>query len=132
MFDYTHNDRTDGLGVLAEITRLIKILDWALDTDRHRLVDSIQDRIKEMPLALSVRDAWRPAGQLTDEQPDEFEILLATGGPAVRIWGTLSHGCPWKIQLQNQDWGTPWQTVDISDEGNEALWRFSMYFDFAD
>lgn len=138
MFDYTHNDRTDGLGDLSEIVRLIKVLDWARETDRDQLVDSIEQRIQEMPLSVCVRDAWRPAGQLTDEQPEEFEILLGTGGPAVRIYGTLGrYGAPVDCQLQNQDWGTPWQSVRIQDpelnkSHHAALLKFCGHFYFAD
>jgi len=43
------------------------------------------------------------------EQPDEYELLLTTGGPALRIWGTLNEHCePERAELQMQDWGTPW------------------------
>jgi hypothetical protein len=36
------------------------------------------------------------------------KILLSTGGPALRIWGTLTRGEPDECELQMQDWGTPW------------------------
>ncbi len=139
MFDYSENDRTDGLGDLSEIVRLVKILDWARDTDRHQLAENIEQLIHEIPLSITVRDGWRSPGQPIDEQPEEFEILLGTGGPAVRIYGTLSqYGEPDQCQLQNQDWFKPWQAVHISrnrdkvNEATRALLKFCQCFYFAD
>lgn len=135
MFDHSENDRTDGLGHLSEIVRLVKILDWARASDRHQLADSIFDRLYGMRLSITVRDGWRAPGQLTDEMPEEFEILLATGGPAVRIYGELDHhGEPSSLcQLQNQDWRTPWQqVVPVTDEQQAALLTFCRCFHFAD
>jgi hypothetical protein len=41
--------------------------------------------------------------------PEEFEILLCTGGPAVRIVGTLDqHNEPASARIEYQDWFTPW------------------------
>jgi len=137
MFDYSENDRTDGLGDLSEIVRLVKILNWAWDTDRNLLAESIEERLHEMPLSITVRDGWRMPGQPTDEQPEEFEILLGTGGPAVRIYGTLDrYGEPDQCQLQNQDWHTPWQAVRIPaadcPAAPQALLKFCRCFYFAD
>tara|TARA_B100000686_G_C16778994_1_gene970482 strand:- start:462 stop:875 length:414 start_codon:yes stop_codon:yes gene_type:complete len=137
MFDNSENYRTDGLGHLSEIVRLVKILDWARDTDRHQLAENIEQLIHEMPLSITVRDGWREVGKPTEDFPAEFEILLGTGGPAVRIYGELNqHGEPNYCQLQNQDWGTPWQAVPIADTPAEvkyqALLDFCRCFYFAD
>ena len=135
MFDHSENDRTDGLGHLSEIVRLVKILDWARETNRDRLAESIVERIKETPLSITVRDGWRSPGQMTDEMPLEFEILLGTGGPAVRIYGELDHhGEPSSLcQLQNQGWGTSWQQVVLTtDEQQAAIVEFCRCFYFGD
>ena len=133
MFDYTENDRTDGLGVLSEIVRLVKILDWARETDRDRLAESIEERIYEMPLSVMVRDGWRMPGHFHGDSGEEFEILLGTGGPAVRIYGTLDqYGEPSECQLQNQDWGTPWQRVKTDRKHHATLLTFCRCFYFAD
>lgn len=77
-------------------------------------VDENEDARRELeegPLSVMVRDGWRsPGGEVgpNPEPAEEFEILLSTGGPALRIWGTLSHGEPDECELQMQDWGTPW------------------------
>jgi len=110
MFDYSENTRTDGIGHLEEIMRLMKIKEWAVQTERHQLAASIDERVQEMPLSVTVREGWKLPGSTS--APEEFEILLGTGGPAVRLYGTLDAWCyPDEVQLQNQDWGTPWQRV---------------------
>lgn len=67
--------------------------------------DDARQRIEED--ALSVRIF----GERTNGEweADKFEILLATGGPAVRIMGELDANCePSHAYLETQDWGTPW------------------------
>lgn len=68
--------------------------------------DALQ-RIKEDPLSVQVRDGWHDVGDTS--YPEEFEILLGTGGPATRILGELDeHNEPKRARLQTQDWFTPW------------------------
>lgn len=64
--------------------------------------------IQESPLSVEVRTGWyTPSDPPT--VPDEFCILIATGGPAVRIRGELDANCePHRAWLETQDWGTPW------------------------
>lgn len=67
--------------------------------------DDARQRIEED--ALSVRIF----GERTNGEweADKFEILLTTGGPAVRIMGELDGNCePSHAYLETQDWGTPW------------------------
>lgn len=75
------------------------------DCDR----EAAEQTIQEGPLEVAVRDGWHSPGQPSQEGPEEFYILLSTGGPALRIWGTIgAHGEPKDCELQMQDWGTPW------------------------
>ena len=70
--------------------------------------DDAQERIHESALSVQVRSGWFNPGQ---EQPpiEEFEILLCTGGPAVRIVGDLdNNGQPDSPRIEHQDWETPW------------------------
>lgn len=86
--------------------------------------DEVRDRIQEMPLSVEVRDGWRSPGG--EEEPEEFAILLSTGGPALRIYGQFSDG---DGLLQWQDWGTPWTTYhDITEQEEEALRTFVGMF----
>lgn len=63
--------------------------------------------IEESPLSILVRSAWVYPGATMEAA--EYEILLCTGGPAVRIIGDLDrYNTPDSARLQYQDWGTPW------------------------
>lgn len=73
-------------------------------------------RILDDALSVEVRSGWTPCGDtLTAE---EFCILIATGGPAVRIRGELDEHLELRrAWLEVQDWGTPWsQYFDASQE----------------
>lgn len=90
--------------------------------------DTLRKRIQEMPLSFQVRGGWySPGGDKPD--PEEYEILLSTGGPALRIFGEID-GIP---SLQWQDWGTPWTDYnDTTNEQDEAISGFVGLFWFGD
>ena len=67
--------------------------------------DEARDRITEDPLSVRVFGE-RTNGEWT---ADRFELLLSTGGPAVRIIGELDGNSePDRAWLEVQDWGKPW------------------------
>ena len=69
--------------------------------------DDAVERIDQDPLEICVRSGWHQIGE--DMVPEEFLILLCTGGPAVRIRGELDqYGSPCRVWIEYQDWGTPW------------------------
>lgn len=68
--------------------------------------DDARQRIEEDALSVEVRSNWTALGEPLEAA--EFCILLATGGPAVRIIGELDNGSPSRPRLEVQDWGTPW------------------------
>lgn len=69
--------------------------------------DEALQAILENPLEIQYRSGW--ASSREDMQPEEFQILLCTGGPAVRIIGDLDeYGQPCRAWIEYQDWGTPW------------------------
>jgi hypothetical protein len=69
--------------------------------------EEAEQRIQENPLSLQVRSGWYTPGAVSSAE--EFELLLTTGGPAVRIIGELdAYGEPDRARLQTQDWGTQW------------------------
>lgn len=86
--------------------------------------DDLRQRIEEKPLGLAVRGGWyTPGGEKPDAE--EFEILLSTGGPALRIFGDIGTAG----SLQWQDWGEPWTDyVDTTDEEDAALSAFVNLF----
>jgi len=91
--------------------------------------DDLRQRIEEMPLSVQVRDGWRSPGAESDG-PEQFEILLSTGGPALRITGEIGTAFP---ALQWQDWGTPWTDFGDTTEGqDEAITAFVGLFWFGE
>ena len=90
--------------------------------------DSARERIQEHPLCIQVRSGWHMPGD-SDVEHGEFEILLCTGGPAVRIMGDLDdHGQPTRAYMQYQDWNTPWTDYYESGAGDELLEYATHFF----
>ena len=77
--------------------------------DMYHAADEAEQRIHEDALSVQVRNDWHDPGKPGGTDPAEYEILLCTGGPAVRIRGTLDqYSQPDTARLDWQDWGTPW------------------------
>jgi len=93
--------------------------------------DEARDTIQEDPLSILVRSDWYTLGEDKPE-PAEFEILLCTGGPAVRIIGDLDRGSPSRPRIQYQDWGTPWTEYFADSEQQEAMQTYCEQFYFGD
>src|SRR3990167_4675473 len=94
---------------LDSIMEMVKALDneGVIDGD-ERNEDTARQRIQEDPFAIGVRSDWHIPGDM-DNKPTEYKILLCTGGPAVRIIGTLDeYGQPETAEIEYQDWFTPW------------------------
>lgn len=78
-----------------------------VEGEEYEDADSLIQRIQESPLSVQVRSGWVNVGQKMEAE--EFELLLSTGGPALRIVGELDeHKQPFRAWLEYQDWGTPW------------------------
>ena len=70
--------------------------------------DSARQAIIEDALDVQVRSGWHAPGW--ESGPEEYRILLCTGGPAVRIIGELNqHKEPESAKLEYQDWFTYWE-----------------------
>lgn len=92
--------------------------------------EEARKEIQESVLSVSVRDGWRAPGEPNEDGADEYEILLTTGGPALRIWGGLSeYGQPIHAELQIQDWGTPWTRYPAPET---TLLEFANHFWFGE
>lgn len=101
------------------------------EPDTEQLREDARQAIDERPLSVEVR-----SGLETDPakfKPAEYNILLATGGPAVRIIGKLDqYNEPETAELQFQDWGTPWIGVYQSEEETSILLQFAQCFTFGE
>jgi hypothetical protein len=95
--------------------------------------ESARLAIHEDPLSVQVRSDWYLPGK-DPGKPDEFEILLCTGGPAVRLIGTLDRFCePETVRMQVQDWFEPWTTIDPCTEDDEdVMLTYARCFWFGD
>lgn len=94
-------------------------------------VDAALNAITDDPLSVEVRTDWHAPGE--DAKPTEYRILLATGGPAVQIIGTLNQwGEPETAKLQFQDWFTPWEDLETTSEEEEALITYARQFYFGE
>lgn len=93
--------------------------------------EDAEQRIQDDPLSVEVRSGWHSPGG--DNEPEEFKILLCTGGPAVQIRGELNHhGEPHRAWLEYQDWGTPWIEYHGENADQETLLTYCRQFYFAD
>ncbi len=94
--------------------------------------DDAQQTIHEDALSVQLRSDWYTPGETPE--PAEFEILLCTGGPAVRIIGQLGkYNDPEHPRIEHQNWGTPWTELFIRNpEQREALQTYCEQFYFGD
>jgi hypothetical protein len=77
------------------------------DRETYHDEDAARKAIQEDALSVQVRSDWHNPAE--DAEAAEFELLLCTGGPAVRIIGTLDQWQqPDDARIEHQDWGTPW------------------------
>lgn len=86
--------------------------------------------IEESPLSVEVRSGWYSPGGEPGE-PEEYAILLGTGGPAARIRGELdSSGYPETAVFEYQDWFKPWTParLDADEESTLLQWARTFYF----
>lgn len=91
--------------------------------------EAAEQWIQEDPLSVEVRTGWYTPGG--EAEPEEFNILLGTGGPAVRIIGDLGmFNVPSSATLQVQDWFTPW--TDYRGGDRDTLLTYARAFYFGD
>ena len=96
-------------------------------------LDAAEQVIRESPLSVRVRSGWQNVGEESKFEPEEFEILMGTGGPAVRIMGTLDeHRQPDSARIEWQDWGTPWTPEPPNADETQLLLAFCRVFYFGE
>ena len=99
----TNEGQKQAAAQYAAIVQLLADLDAAADSDDE---EDARQRIADHPLHLLVRSDWTQLGDPLEAA--EFQILLGTGRPAVRIVGELDRGTPCSARLEYQAWDTPW------------------------
>ena len=120
----SQNSCDQAFAQLASIKEMLRAVENAADDEREAAEQAIYDD----PLEVSVRCAsW--SSPYDNLEPDEYRVLLCTGGPAVQITGDLNeHMQPVTARLQHQDWFEPWQTVPLNAEDTKALLTYARYF----
>jgi hypothetical protein len=88
--------------------------------------DEALERITDDALEVAVRSGWSTPGEL---EAEEYNILLCTGGPAVRIRGELSsYKEPESAWLEYQDWGTSWEVLRLGVDEDAVLTYARCFF----
>jgi hypothetical protein len=118
------NDMTQAKHQAEAQLESIRDMVCRLRTEDH---DDAYEEIQSDPLCIEVRSGWAPVGQAFE--PEEFMILLCTGGPAVRIIGELDeHLEPIACALQFQDWFTPWVDYPLTAEEQDDVLTYCQQF----
>ena len=129
--DYTEEEKTELAADLAELEKA------AGDCESR---EDAEQRIHEDPLSIEVRSGWYAPGEGNDGEhfgngvkPEEFCILLSTGGPATRIIGELNEHCePTRARLQVQDWFTQWTDYTGDAVSQDDLLTYCRCFYFGE
>lgn len=120
----------------AQLESIIEMVQAVYDADNandDNAAEEARETIQNDPLSVEVRSAWGTPGE--EMKPAEFNILLCTGGPAVRIMGELDkYSQPDRAWIQYQDWGTPWTDYvpSMANEANESLLAYCHQFYFGE
>lgn len=122
----TERAKSQAQAQLADILEMVK----ALNTEDDDAREEAQEAIQEGPLSVEVRSGWHTPGE--KGEPEEYAILLCTGGPAVRLIGELDRGEPYNARLEYQDWFTEWERLPASREETDALIAYAQQFYFGD
>ena len=139
MEDHGQNNARGWLSTIVEAVAAYKALnrgDVTAESDGETFddADALRERLQEGPLSVLVRGDWyAPGSDRTDVEAEEFEILLTTGGPALRIRGEIGLYCaPEAPRLQYQEWGAPWTDLALTKEEREALATYCGFFYFGE
>ena len=105
---------TNARGQLESIKELYRNYKQAESDDDYTREEEIREQVQDEALSVEFRSGWHSSVD-DDIVPEEFKILLSTGGPACQIIGKLDqYKQPTDIEIQYQDWGTPWEPLQLN------------------
>ena len=127
------NAKAQAAAQLASIGEMVARLNREQEAGNDDAYIEAQEDIQNDALSVEVRSGWTPCGDVPF-RAEEFMILLCTGGPAVRIVGTLDeHNQPDEARLEHQDWFTPWTPYACTTEAeSDALLTYCQQFYFGE
>jgi len=101
-------------GQLESIKELYRNYKQAESDGDYTREDEIREQAQDEALSVEFRSGW--SSNPEEMKPEEFKILLSTGGPACQIVGKIDYGScePIDIEIQYQDWGTPWEPLQLN------------------
>jgi hypothetical protein len=96
--------------------------------------EQAREVIQQDPLSVEVRSGWyTPGADDEARKPEQYTILLCTGGPACRLIGELDgHGQPETVRVEHQDWFTPWTEYRPEPDEVDALLTYARCFYFGE
>ena len=103
---YEPDEDEDDSADYEEMRRLAAELCIGDPDDGPPTDEQVHDYLHEYGLSFELTATYRP-GELPDE-PDGFDWLISTGGPAARIIGSYSGYDAVGVRVQHQDWFKPW------------------------
>ena len=119
----TERSKEQAQAQIESIVEIVAALDGSDD-------DDAEEAIREDALSVQVRSGWHTPSEFA--KAEEYEILLCTGGPAVRIIGELNdYQEPETCTVQHQDWFTPWTELVITKVEEEAVLKYARCFYFS-
>lgn len=128
--DRLKHARENAKAWFESIQEMLDTLNKAREEDNSDAEDAARQAIEESVLSVLVREGWHRPGAAAEDGPEEYEILLSTGGPALRIWGKLGrYNEPESAELQIQDWFTPWTRHPAPED---ELLQFARVFYFGE
>lgn len=118
----------NAVGHLQSIMDEFERYNKAVEEEDQSTIDEITERMYETPLSIQVRSGWQTPGQ--EMVPEEYCILLTTGGPALQITGDLDqYRQAVSAYLEYQDWFTPWTKHILNSQEQLALeWFVSLFY----
>ena len=108
-------DREDGGVVFEGSEELAELEEQA---GEYADQEEARDAIYETPLSVEVRSGWHAVGEDAGE-PEEFRIVLCTGGPHVELTGDIGGS----VRVVFTDWGESGEYYPDADE-RSALGTF--------
>lgn len=105
---------TNARGQLESIKELYRNYKQAESDGDYTREDEIREQAQDEALSVQFRSGWTSNPE--EMKPEEFKILLSWGGPACQIVGKIDDGScePIDIEIQYQDWGTPWEPLQLN------------------
>lgn len=87
----------------------------------HEDEDDAREAILTDALSVEFRSAWAAPGE--ELTPEEFRIVLCTGGPHVELIGDLNaDGTPYRVRCLYRDWS---ECGELYDFDHEAALRYA-------